>query len=194
MALIPTIQLCLTSTCDVLTFSETTGVYDVSTNQGGYGTPNPAIADFVSAVLTVTDPDGVEYEIDLFDDFPTSNTDATYTIDLADLGGRTSIEDGYWQFEYTLVDDEEEEYTATKSYFFYCQTRCCVNKLLARISTCETCLDDKVNNKKIMDYIKAKAFLGALENAAGCFNEDAFDNILSIINKICRNSDCTTCN
>jgi hypothetical protein len=194
MALTPSIQLCLKSTCDELTFKETTGVYNASTNTGGYGAPNTAIGDITTAVLTVTDPDGEEYEINLFtEDFPSDDEDFEYTIDLGDLGSRTSIEDGYWQFSYA-VSNGVTTYTANISYFFYCNAECCVNKLLAKISTCETCLDDKVNNKKISDYIKARAFLGALRNAATCFNEDAFDSILSLINKICTNSNCNTCN
>lgn len=192
MALTPTITLCLNSGCTTLTLRETTGAYNASTNTGGYGAPNPEIAAVTAAVLTVTDPDGTEYEIDLFTEgFPTDNEDFEYEIDLADLGDRESIEDGYWQFSYTVTSGDD--YTGTKNYFFYCNIECCVNRLLTLVEADE-CLCDEVNNKNIDNYIKAKTFLESLKNAANCYNETNFNRIKTLLDKLCRNSGCRTCN
>lgn len=46
-----------------VTFDDTTGAYDVSTNPGGYGTPNPAYTDILRAVLQITNlkTDAISY-------------------------------------------------------------------------------------------------------------------------------------
>lgn len=195
MALIPNIKLCLKSNCTELVFSELTGIYNASTNVGGYGTPNPAASEFTGAILTVTAPDGTVYDIDMLEyDFPTNNTATEYIIDLADLDNRTSIEDGFWQFSYTITADlTPSSYTVTKSYYFYCNARCCVSTLLASIdiSALET---DAINNKKIDNYTRARTFLYSLESAANCADETKFNKIKSLVLKLCRNSNCRTCN
>jgi len=194
MALIPKIKLCLASNCSTLTFRETTGVYNATTNTGGYGTPNIDTTNIVSAVLSVVDPNGVTYTIDLFatGDYPTTNTDLEYTIDLGDLN-RTSIEDGYWEFIYDLVDDQDDEYSGNVSYYFYCNTECCVSKLLNLIELDE-CMCNEANNDRLETYTRAKALLQSLKNAAGCFDTTKFNKIKTVLQKICRNSDCKTCN
>lgn len=193
MALTPTIQVCLNSACDTLTLTETTGVYNASTNTGGYGAPNITTSDVETVLLTVIAPDDTEYEIDLTaTDFPSSNDEFEYELDLADLGNRTSIEDGYWQFVYEVVDGATT-YTATKNYMFYCESECCVAKLLAKVEPDE-CDCDTQNLKRIENYTKARTFLASLKNAASCFNLDKFDIIKGILTKLCRNADCKTCN
>jgi hypothetical protein len=46
MALAPTVSAGTIADCSTLTITDTTGAYNVSTNPGGYGTPNAARADF----------------------------------------------------------------------------------------------------------------------------------------------------
>ncbi len=194
MALTPTINLCLANGCQVLTFKDTTGAYSVS-NPTGYGTPNPEIVDFVSAVLTVIAPDETEYEIDLFaDSFPTVDVDQEYEIDLDDLGSRTSIEDGYWSFIYTIVTAGAVTYTATFGAIFLCNARCCVQRILLKIDENKFGTTDKQNQKYINNYLKAKAILDTLTYYAYCGNLDKFDNIKLVLDKMCNNIDCTTCN
>jgi len=97
MALKPTIQLCLTANCSTLSFTETTGVYNATTNPYGYGAPNTTIANAVSGSLVITTPDLVNYTISIP---PSNNPNLSTTIVLANLGGRTSVEDGFWNFAY----------------------------------------------------------------------------------------------
>lgn len=192
MALIPKIKLCLASNCTTLSFFETTGVYNATTNVGGYGAPNVETSDIDAAVLTVISPSDQTYTIDVFGDFPSDNDEFSIDIDLADLS-RTSIEDGYWQFIYTVTTNAAVEYTANTSYYFYCNAECCVSKLLNAIEL-EDCNCDNINTDRIKTYVKAKTFLASLKNAAKCFNETNFNKIKDILSKICRNSGCKTCN
>ena len=196
MAFTPTLTFCLSNSCTELSVSETTGVYNVTTNPGGYGTPNPATGDVSSYVLVITDPDDVEYTIDLFaNGFPTTNSDFEYSIPLTSLGNRTVIEDGYWQFAWTVVSTGPVTSTGNSAYYFTCNTECCVAALLANIvledNGCN-CNDDAT--AKQMDYLRAKAFLESLKNAAFCGKLTLFNNIKTAINKMCAKTDCKTCN
>jgi len=198
MALIPNINLCVQSGCTELIFRETTGIYNVTTNPGGYGTPNPnadpAAAD--SVVLVITSPDGIEYTLDMagLSSFPNDNTEFEYSIPLSLIGDRTVIEDGYWQFTYT-VTFSAVSYSVTKSYFFYCNANCCVSKMLSAISLTDiTDVNNSKNNKNIEKYIRVKTLLESIKGAANCGNETQFNKIITLINKFCRNTDCKTCN
>jgi len=194
MALTPTINVCIKSACTQLAFYDTTGEYNVSTNPGGYGSPNPNTGSFTSAILTIITPDNTIYNVDLTAlsaGFPNSNEEFSYIIPSAQIGGRTTIEDGYWQFIYTI--DNGTTYIASKTSIFTCTSTCCVNKMLLAIDF-EASFDNKANNKKITDYLKAKAFLDALRNYAYCGNTSKVENIKLIIDKLCARSGCKTCN
>jgi hypothetical protein len=198
MALIPKISLCLKSGCKDLIFSETTGVYNNPSNLGGYGVPNPTLADINSAILTVTDPNDVIYTIDLYATgiFPKSNDLYEYTIPLADIGNPTNIIDGTWTFTYTLIDISNNTYIASKTYYFTCNVECCINALLVDIdySECD-CEDDKTNKLKIDNYNKSKAILDSIKYAIACNNTSVLENLMAIANKLCnKNFNCKTCN
>ena len=193
MALTPTIELCVQSSCTELVFKETTGAYS-ATNTGGYGAPNVTINNIVSAVLTVTSPSDVEYEIDLFtEDFPTTDTEFEYIIDLDDIGSPTTITDGQWSFIYRVTTDADVVYTANASYLFTCNSQCCVAQMLANIEP-DSCDCNVENVQKINDYLKAKAFLESLKHAAYCGNLSRFTKIKALIDKLCAKVDCPTCN
>ena len=193
MALIPKIRLCLANNCTDLTFYELTGVYNAITNIGGYGSPNKELNQIVSANLSIVSPDNTTYNIDMTNyNFPSSNIDFNTIIDLS-LLSRTSIEDGYWQFIYTLVDNVSTTHVVTMGYYFYCNIECCVSKLLNKIALNDS-LSSKLEINKINEYTKAKVFLESLKNAANCFNTANFNVIKSYLNKICSNSGCKTCN
>lgn len=192
MALVPSISLCLKTGCTKLVFKETTGVYNASTNLGGYGSPNPTTASIVSAVLTITSPNNIVYTIDLFATtfFPTSNKDYEYSILALDLG-LNNFEDGEWTLVYTLISNVEVIYTTTKVSIFTCNSACCVQDLLLDIDPNN--INSKENIIKIDNYKKAKSFLDTLRYYANCSNLDQFNNIKLILDRLCANNDCKTC-
>lgn len=190
MALRPTIQLCLTANCSTLSFTETTGVYDVTTNPYGYGAPNITIANAVSGSLYITAPDLTNYTISMP---PSNNPNLSTTIVLATLGGRTSIEDGFWNFEYTITDVYAAQYVVEQGYYFYCQSECCVAKLLTKIDL-DKMTECGKNTKILDDYTKAKVLLQSIKNAASCLNNTNYLKAKALLEKICKNSNCKTCN
>jgi hypothetical protein len=204
MALVPKLQFCLNNSCSELVVSETTGAYNALTNTGGYGAPNPELVEVQGYTLTITDPDDVTYTIDLFAtaEFPTDDSTIQYTIPMSQLGNRTVIEDGYWQFSWTvtgLIDDFPNpgiNFTASgnSASYFTCNAECCVSALLAKIDIDEDECNCNDNSKNIMNYLKAKAFLESLRNAAFCGNLTLFNTIQAAITKLCNKTDCKTCN
>lgn len=190
MALTLSIDLCLRSNCTELIFKETTGAYSGS-NTGGYGAPNTNLGAIQTAVLTVTDPDGEEYEIDLYNEFPTTDTEYEYTIDLADLGNRDSIEDGYWQFNYT-VSDGDTSYEVNAAKVFTCSINCCLKNILTKIrdSYCDSC----DNYYTYEEYTKVLALRDSLLDLDVCGDTEYIENTLEILTKICNKIKCKTCN
>lgn len=204
MALIPKLQFCLNNSCTELLVSETTGTYNALTNVGGYGNPNPETSEVSTYTLIITDPDNIQYTIDLFATtvFPTTDSTITYSIPLTSLGNRTYIEDGYWQFSWTVTGlinnfpdpDLPFSNSNNSASYFTCNAECCVAALLAKIDITEDECNCNDNSKNIMNYLKAKAFLESLKNAAFCGKLTLFNNIQSAITKLCNKKDCKTCN
>lgn len=194
MALETSINVCIKNACTTIVFKETTGAYNVTTNATGWGSPNEVLSNATAAVLTVIDPSNVSYTINLFTtgDFPTDNPDFEYEIPLASLGGRTVIEDGYWQFIYT-VTASATKYIATKTAIFTCNSACCVNKLLLLIDE-DPNDTSKTNLKRIANYQKAKLYLDIIKHYAYCGSLDKFTNLKLILDKLCSNSSCNSCN
>lgn len=198
MALIPKLVFCLSNSCTELSVSETTGTYNASTNVGGYGAPNPTTGAIETYVLVITDPNGTQYTIDLEATtlFPTTDSTVSYTIPLSSLGNRTVIEDGFWQFSWSALSAGPTNSVGNSAYYFTCNTECCVAELLADITIdddgCDACNDKQA--EKTLTYLRAKALLEALKNAAFCGKLTLFTNIKSAINKICAQTNCKTCN
>lgn len=190
MALAINFDICIDSSCSTFTLTELTGLYS-ATNTGGWGTPNPATGTITSAVIQVTSPSGSITTINLITNgFPSSNTSFSYDITNSALGTTSTLEDGAWKF-FLFYSDGSNDYQKVHNYLFYCNTACCVNKMLnnIEIEECDCCN----NSKSIKDYLKAKVFLDVLKNAAKCFQVDNFTSIKKILDKICVNVGCKTC-
>lgn len=186
-------NVCVVNGCTQLRFTETTGYYSTA-NTTGWQTPNTQIGNIVSATLTIT-PYGstTSYTLDLFATtlFPTYNTAFTYDIPLSSIGNPTSITDGKWLFEYTVVDDTDVTYTKSIYKYFYCNLECCIDKMLPKvdINNCDCCVPTLEYKK----YIIAWTYLESLKKAAACGDEANFTAIKKIIDKLCLNNGCVTC-
>lgn len=194
MALVPSINVCVKTACSVLTFRETTGAY-TSSNTTGWGTPNPSPDPPTNnATLIIIAPDNTQYTVILSNHgFPNNDPTYEYVIPSSAIGNRIIIEDGYWQFIYTF-NISSTSYIASKTAIFTCNTKCCVNSMLLNIDAENTSIYNITNNKRISEYVKAKAFLDALQYYAFCGNLDKFTNIKLVLDKICSKSGCKTCN
>lgn len=201
MALTPKLNFCLSNSCTSLVVNETTGGYN-SVNIGGYGSPNPQTTDVTTYTLVITDPEGTTYTINLLSTtfFPTVDDTVEYEIPLSSLGGRTFIEDGMWQFYWTVSgtvsnpDPVPFSATGNSAYYFTCNSECCVSELLAKINMSNVDCCKSESSVYMKDYIKAKVLLTGLKNAAFCGNLNSFNTIKKVLDKICKKTSCKTCN
>jgi hypothetical protein len=123
-----------------------------------------------------------------------------YEINASSIGGRTYFEDGMWQFIWTVSgtvsnpDPVPFEATGNSASYFTCNSECCVSELLAKIDmTNVQCCNNK-STEYVEDYLKANVLLQGLKNAAFCGNITMFNNIKKVLDKICKKTDCKTCN
>lgn len=193
MAVSLSFSICQGSGCDSLTFKETTGAYSV-TNTGGWGAPNRATSTATIATLTITNPSGTSYELDLFatGDFPTDDTTFEYDIDFTDIGltAGSKLPDGIYTFVYsvTTVSGTTVVYTQTVQQAFYCQVKCCVLSMFKELDvTCDCSKDAKI--RAIDAYLMLKGII--YSSGSGCSSN--FEEDLAILQKICLNSNCTNC-
>ena len=101
---------------DRIVFNETTSTYSVS-NTGGWGAPNEATTDAVSASLSFGVPGMTDMiTIDVSDNLPTTNTALNLAISAEDLG-ISHIVSGVWKITYTVVTGTTT-YTTTKYWWF----------------------------------------------------------------------------
>lgn len=190
MSLVLTFNVCSNSNCKTVNFNETTGTYNVTTNPTGWGTPNATIASATTATLTITKPDTTEIVINLFSTYPTTDSTLLRTITQTELENTGKLTDGLYTFLYTVTANSVV-YTQTIQKLLYCQITCCVNNMWADVAKSGGCLDcDSIAKDKAR---KAQALLSGLESVAEAGNKDAFDNILSVLTKLCNSSNCSSC-
>lgn len=192
MALKINFNLCEGGSCDELTFTELTGAYDATTNDGGWGNPNPEIGDAESVELVITYPDGSSSDpIDLSSLFPSTNKELELIIDATDVG-LTKFPDGVYTVTYTVVvnDGGEVTYSKTCYFFFDCSAQCCVDKLFAKVKTTD-CKDCK--NSKLDFAVEAQAYLTAARSAVNCGNIATAKENLKKVQYMCNLEKCKSC-
>lgn len=177
---------------------DTTGAYNVTSNPTGYGTPNPDTTDVNPGgggeiTIVITDPDGNDYTFD-FSTTPSTwptfpNTLGTVlTIANTDVGLTTDdkITDGLWYVSYTILFNDQTEYTRTQIFLFHYAADCCINKLLAKIDGC--C--DECDEAKLKAATTAYMALQAAKRAARCAKPLQSQKLLDKVNFICNQQNC----
>ena len=136
-----------------LTFFELTCKYDVTTNDTGWGTPNPETSDAISAILYLTQPGNTTPTdtIDLFTNGFPSDAGLGYKIaqtSLIDPNNLGRIQDGIWEIEYEVEVTEGETtvpYSTKCKFLFDHGIKCCLAKRVSQINpkTCDSLYDEE---------------------------------------------------
>lgn len=182
MPLTPTISACLKNKCSDISITDTTGVYDVTTNPGGYPNPHGVTA----ATLLITLPDGTPMPIvDVLSQIPADPITGTFTFNDIEIPNYT---DGVISIIYTIVDG-----TGTHQYNFSalytCKARACVDNMWADVA-CKTCSGNCDLADIIDDANLAEGLLRGLESGAVCCDAACVDKILSTITRLCEWNNC----
>lgn len=193
MALEVKFNLCETTTCTKVKFTDHTGAYNVITNPGGYDENNevpshPGTSEFEEATLTITTPSNASFSFDIHPTFPTINEETTFTVNGTDVGyTNNSIVDGIYNVVYTISTDSQT-YTASKYFLFSCQLQCCIDKLYAKVTPEE--MHCNCDNTYLKAAMEAEGFLCAAKNALACGKISMAKNLLSKAQSICSNLKC----
>jgi hypothetical protein len=184
MALIPNISACLKNKCSDISITDTTGVYNVTDNPGGYGTPNDEGSEVISAILDITLPDGSVVTEDVTSQIPDT---VTGDIEFNDIS-IPNYTDGVISILYT-VNAASGTYTYTYTALFTCKARACVDNMWADVA-CRTCSGSCDLADIIDDANLAEGLLRGLESGAVCCDNACITKILNSITRLCNWNDC----
>ena len=184
MALSPVITATLKNNGQSISVVDATGVYDATTNTGGWETPNIAGSDVTAASITITYPDGSTQVEDVLSQIPATVT-GTFTFTDITLSG---YQDGI-----TVIRYELETLTTTYAYdltlLFTCNVRACIDKMWADVA-CQTCSGSCDVGSLIDDANLAEALYNAMKSAAACGNSTYVDKILESLMNLCNWENC----
>lgn len=191
MALSLGINVTQSSNRENFVFTETTGEYSAS-NTGGWGAPNPAYTDALTAVLSISkrNTDGTwetATDVDVYDDLP--NIDGTeVSVSGEDAGFPTEIEDGIYKVVYTVTGEYSStpfSASVTKIFMIKGGIKCCYMEKAAEYVNCN-CGCDKVS--KELDMIATEYRM--LCSTFDCGNLDQAQMFITRLTKMCNNCGC----
>jgi hypothetical protein len=185
MPFVPKISVCFRNKCTQLIVTDTTGVYHAKNNPNGWEHASTLLADKVSSMtISIKHPSGVIVTNSVISNLPNP---VTGPIEFNQVPG--NYEDGVYTITYTVVDALNNVYTKTVKAFAFCKIECCVQKMIAKItSKCSCDLKEYTN-----EVYTAMVLLEGLKANAVCGNETKINKILTKLQRICNNNKCN-CN
>ena len=202
-AIAPTLILNSSQSCDckTLTLTDASGLYNATTNPGGWDPTSTATLNFDDvdcATLKITLPDHVTiYYKDITSVFAgaSSLSDLIFPITMTDLGGSS---DGVYTIEYSIsntIGTPETTlctggiYGSTINYVpIYCIVQCCILTKIALIPQYYCC--DACENSYVSYCMDLWMMLKALQTSEVSTSYIQFENILAQVQKLCNNEDC----
>lgn len=190
MAFKPTISACLESGCTNLVVTDTTGIYDVSTNPYGWEDAGTlAAADLASATILIeyVDEDGDVSTVSTTDVLSQIADPVTGTFEFDPIVG--DYPDGQYIITYTLIDSSDVTYRKSINTFLFCNVKCCVQQLLA---TVPDLLCNCNYSETLQELFDAQVMLEGLKANATCGNTTAMYQVLTRLQRLCdfENCDC----
>lgn len=193
MALSPSFEINFDCNWESLTFTETTGSYDASTNTGGYGSPNIETSDVDSTQLIIENL-LTDVTFDTITTISVSSTGTEVELDFTDLlvdGAEVytdgdHLPDGIYSFTFNVIDGATT-YTYTVRKLILPDLWCDLNNTMLDIVD-HTCSCD--NNELIADYLKGFAFVKSLEGSAICGDISQFQTLYDKTQTILENLGC----
>jgi hypothetical protein len=193
-------EICQSSNCKTIDFTDTTSIFTTE-HTTGWGGTNYEIVDVLTAILYITLPDGTTVSINMIplgfpNIIPTYSTTLTsYQLGLSSIGSLTSLPDGIYNFKYIVTVDSGTPgapYTiqTDKTVVLTCGIKCAIDQLLSGLVTCNcNCKEDG----KLDDALLAYMFYQNLLNAAKCASSSIkINNLLDTLTTLLNitNSDC----
>jgi hypothetical protein len=181
--------ICVRCDLKLFTVDDTTGVYDATSNPGGYGSPNPATSDVTAAYIKVTMSDGTIYTIDAYPTLP-NTAGTTFSVTSEDIGQAADEQflDDVSTIDYVVLGVSSGTpfaYTCGRLEVFMCNALCCVNEKMANIEVGCGCKSNAETEDLMLN-------LKGTEYAAECGKQEKALALLNYVNDKC-DSSCTNC-
>lgn len=176
MSLSPTIRFNIEFGKSSLVVYDTTCIYDACSNEGGYGTPNKAVADAVSATLEITIPgEDTPVIINIYPYLPNSNGTG-YEITYDDLNLST-FPPGEWKMKYVITFSDESISSVENWFLNTCPIDCCLAERVKKI-------DIKCGGEYDEETFRLISLLeGAVANHSYCDYDKAHKIALDVYNR-----------
>lgn len=202
MAFDPNIEFGGKCNCKDLSFRDITGAFEATNNPGGYDdgshtSGNPAVDEVTVATATITFGDGrVSNTVDLLTAglYPSVNGAWITLLGTSlGLGADEKIPDRLMKIEVHIIASVSGGSSIDETFTYYkyqhCQVDCCVKKMALKTKRGMDCCKDN----ELKQFIKAKAYVDALDFADGCCNWAECDEIYDRLKKLCSESGCANC-
>lgn len=173
--------------------TDTTGVYNATSNKGGWGAPNHAIGTATAATITFKkrSDDGTftTYNaVDVYNDLP-SNAEGFINISAEDAGfGVDSVfPDGIYELTYTVSGVDGTAYTVVEVFSFYLigGICCCYTEAALNVANC-SCGCDKIEES----FIELDRKMRLLQCAIRKGDYTLIQNYINSLTRLCSECGC----
>lgn len=168
--------------------TDTTGVYNASTNPTGWQHASTVLAaNVTAATITISTEDSAgtvtEYDaINVLSQIPNPVTGQFEFTAIDDV----SIIDGIYTITYAITAGGTT-YTSCKEKVLYPTVACCISETM-------NALKDDINNSKLYaDALKVKAWENGLKQAAATIDKSSIKKILSLLEEYCDSTPGSDC-
>lgn len=191
MALIPSITVSLHSDGESFKFTETTGLYDVTSNPGGYGAPNATTGASTGSLVVKDLTNDVTY--DAITITPSSSNGITYITEaMLEVAGVaiSDIADGIWSFTYT-VTSASVDYTTEYRTLVIKEINCRMTALSLKYAdkSCGCC-----NNRSFRElFVEAHALYASLCASVTCGNVALINEQITFLETFLSDLNCKNC-
>jgi len=187
------IKICFEN-CSKIAIYDTTGMYHVTDNPTGWGSPNTEPSAVTLATVSIKNPEAslptvIDYTtvinavvlpIAYIENYEFLIAEVTYQS-LA----MSSLKDGIYEIVYII---DEEPYTMKALNI--CNTKCCVDKMLEKALDKYLC-GESCSHGEIAEALRARALLlQASQWAYSCGHFDEAQDLLNKAAKICKTNGC----
>jgi hypothetical protein len=183
--------------CTSFGFVQTTGVYTLTTNEGGWGAPNDELVDVQDSYINITSVTADQaYEL-VEVTASASATDDIAFQDLIKVGETTSIGtsdiiDGIYSFQHVVLMNDSSLYNTTEYVLSLCEIECKLKQL--SIKYIDSVLDNCTCKETLLNsFVEANALYKSLLYAFQCGRFDEFNNILNNLQSLLSIIDCENC-
>lgn len=182
--------------CKSFIITQNTGAYNNPNNLTGFGTPNLAIADITSSLITVENlTTGVTYDNLLITSSSTVGNETTFTTEDLEISGISigdiTLPDGQYCFTYTVIGGGVTYEQIVKKVWL-CES-CCKIKTKA----CEIDLECGCCNEPCADeiwkFLQAYTELKIIEYSAYCSSQSNINNKIKSLQSFLTSFDCKNC-